>query len=427
MDAYLGERLVSKKLKDGLKIYVVPKMDYNKVFAMYSTHYGSVDNEFVLPDTGERIKVPEGIAHFLEHKMFDMEYGNVFDKFSEFGASTNAFTSYNYTTYLFSSTSKFEENLKLLMEFVETPYFTEESVEKERGIIAQELEMYEDEPDWQLLLNLLKCLYHKHPVRIDIGGTLESIQKIDVDTLYKCYNTFYHPSNMVLFVNGCIQPETVFEIVEKSRQAKTPPLKADIKRIYPDEPPTVYKTSHTTYLDTKEPLFLMGFKDIDVGYGGRPLLKKEIATDILLEILLGRSSKSYEKLYEEGLIDDRFNFNYEGQKDYGFCTIGGETPDPERLHKELEQIISDSFSKGILADDFERVKKKHIGEFIQGFNSLEFISSAFVAYHHKNVNIFDYLNILEEINLEDVVKRLNTFFDLSRHAVSVVMPKESIK
>ncbi|MGI5858187.1 MAG: EF-P 5-aminopentanol modification-associated protein YfmH [Tepidanaerobacteraceae bacterium] len=423
MDIYLGERLFSKRSKNGLQIYVMPKKDYNKIFAMYSTHYGSIDSEFIVPDTGEHLKVPEGIAHFLEHKMFEMEYGNVFDKFAELGASSNAFTNYNNTTYLFSATSYFHENLQLLLEYVETPYFTEPSVEKEKGIIAQELRMYEDEPQWQVLFNLLKCLYYKHPVRIDIGGTVESIQKIDVDTLYKCYNTFYHPSNMIFFVIGCIEPEQVFELVEKNEATKGLVPQDDIKRIYPEEPSTVYKTTHTAHLDVNEPLFLMGFKDADVGYDGSLLLKKEVTTGILLEIMLGRSSELYERLYEQGLIDDRFSFGYEGQKDYGFCTIGGETADPEKLHKELTESISNTIKKGINAKDLERVKKKFMGEFIQGFNSLEFIATSFVSYHHKNINIFDYMKILQGITMEDIIKRLNSFFDSSKHATSIVMPK----
>jgi predicted Zn-dependent peptidase len=423
MDSYLGERLLSKRSKNGLQIYVMPKKDYNKIFAMYSTHYGSIDSEFIVPDTGEHIKVPEGIAHFLEHKMFEMEYGNVFDKFAELGASSNAFTNYTNTTYLFSATSYFKENLQLLLEYVETPYFTEPSVEKEKGIIAQELRMYEDEPQWQVLLNLLKCLYHEHPVRIDIGGTVESIQKIHVDTLYKCYNTFYHPSNMIFFVIGSIEPEQVFELVENNESAKGLTPQDDIKRIYPKEPSTVNKSTYITHLDVNEPLFLMGFKDADVGYDGPLLLKKEVTTGILLEAMLGRSSELYERLYEQGLIDDRFSFSYEGQKDYGFCTIGGETRDPDKLHKELKKSISNSIEKGINVKDFERVKKKYIGEFIQSFNSLEFIATSFVSYHHKNINIFDYMKVLQGITEEDITKRLKSFFDFSKHATSIVLPK----
>ncbi|HHX23415.1 MAG: EF-P 5-aminopentanol modification-associated protein YfmH [Tepidanaerobacteraceae bacterium] len=423
MDSFLGEGIFSRSLQSGLKVYVIPKKDYNKIFAMYSTKYGSIDSDFIVPDSGERLKVPEGIAHFLEHKMFEMEYGNVFDKFAELGASSNAFTNYTNTTYLFSATSNFKENLELLLEYVETPYFTEPSVEKEKGIIAQELRMYEDEPQWQVLLNLLKCLYHKHPVRIDIGGTVESIQEINIDILHKCYNTFYHPSNMIFFVIGCVEPDDVFELVEKNQSKKNIKSQEAIKRIYPEEPVTINKSTHTAHLDVVEPMFLLGFKDTDVGYDGKELLKKEITTGILLEIILGTSSKLYERLYEEGLIDERFSFSYEGQKDYGFCAIGSETKDPEKLYEELKKSISESVKKGIDIKDFERVKKKYIGEFIRGFNSLEFIATTFVSYHHKNINIFDYLDVLRETTLEDTIKRLNSIFDFSKHATSIVMPK----
>lgn len=423
MDAFLGEKLFSNRSKNGLMTYVLPKKNFNKVFAMYSTHYGSIDSEFIVPGTGERLKVPEGIAHFLEHKMFEMEYGNVFDKFAELGASSNAFTNYTNTTYLFSATSSFEQNLDLLLEFVETPYFTKESVEKEKGIITQELRMYEDEPEWQVLLNLLRCLYHNHPVRIDIGGTVESIQKIDVDTLYKCYNTFYHPSNMILFVTGCIEPNEVFELVERHENRKNIGVQPPIERIYPEEPGSIHSPTSIVKLDVAEPMFLMGFKDNDVGYEGFELLKKEICIGILLEVLFGKSSVLYERLYEEGLIDDRFSFSYEGQKDYGFCTIGGETRDPERLHKEILESISQNQARGVAEEDFVRVKKKFLGDFIQGFNSVEFIATSFVSYYHKKIDIFDYMKALNEVTFEDVNGRLKTFLDFSRHAASTVMPK----
>lgn len=423
MDAFLGERLYSHRTGNGLMTYVLPKQNFNKVFAMYSTHYGSIDSEFIVPQTGERLKVPEGIAHFLEHKMFEMEYGNVFDKFAELGASSNAFTNYTNTTYLFSATSFFEQNLRLLLEFVETPYFTEESVEKEKEIITQELRMYEDDPEWQVLLNLLRCLYHNHPVRIDIGGTVDSIQKIDSQILYKCYNTFYHPSNMILFVTGCIEPDRVFDLVEKQEARKNLDAQPPIKRIYPEEPAYIKAEASTIKLDVSEPMFLMGFKDNDVGYDGYELLKKELSISILMEVLFGKSSKAYERLYEKGLIDDRFSFSYEGQKDYGFCTIGGETRDPKRLHEEILKNISENRKNGIAREDVNRVKKKFLGDFIQGFNSVEFIATSFVSYYHKNIYIFDYMKALEDIKFEDIVIRLDSFFDISRHAVSVVMPK----
>lgn len=423
MDCFLGEHLYNKKMSDGLSVYVLPKLNFNKVFAMYSTRYGSIDNEFVVPDTKERIKVPEGVAHFLEHKMFEMDYGNVFDKFAKMGTSVNAFTNYTNTTYLFSTTSNFKENLNLLLEFVETPYFTEDSVEKEKGIITQELRMYQDDPNWQLFFNLLRCLYHYHPVKIDIGGTVESIQKINVDILNDCYKTFYHPSNMVLFVTGAIDAEHVFNIVKESRKNNRHPYKAEICRIYPQEPKTICKSSQKVYLDVIEPMILVGFKDSDVGYDGTELLKKQLTTAILLEIMFGKSSLFFEENYERGLIDNRFGFSFEGQKDYGFCAIGGETKNPKELYDKIINNIEKTKVKGIYKDDFSRVKKKFLGGFISGFNSIEFIASSFISNYHKNIHVFDYIKVLKNLNIDDINRRLNSFFDLSQHAISQVLPK----
>lgn len=420
---FIGENLLYRKFDNGLKAYVLPKKNFNKVYAVYSTKYGSIDNEFVVPTTGERLKVPEGIAHFLEHKMFEMPYGNVFDKYAELGTSSNAYTNYTNTTYLFSTTSAFEESMRLLLEFVETPYFTKESVEKEKGIITQELRMYEDDPEWQVMLNLLKALYHRHPVRDDIGGTVESIQNINVDTLYKCYETFYHPSNMVIFVAGAVDADKVFEIIEERENKRGKLSQGEIKRIYPEEPDTVNKPRIDVKLSVSRPLFLMGFKDNDVGYDGIELLQKEIITHILLEIIFGKSSLTYEKLYEEGLIDDRFSFGYEGQKGYGFCTIGGETKDPEKLKDMLVTSIDEAKEGGLKEEDFERVRKKYLGDYIQGFNSLEFIANSFVSYYHRNINIFDYPEVLKRITLEEAERRLREFFDFDRMAVSTVYPK----
>ncbi len=423
MDYLLGEKFFAQKMDNGLTTYVLPKNNFNKIYALYSTRYGSIDSEFALPDTGEYFKMPEGIAHFLEHKMFEMEYGNVFDKFAELGTSTNAFTSYTNTTYLFSTTGSLKENLLLLLDFVETPYFIQDSVEKEKGIITQELRMYQDDPNWQVLLNLLRCLYHNHPVRDDIGGTVESINKIDSKILHKCYKTFYHPSNMILFVAGRVEPEEVFTLVRFKENSKDVRPQGEIKRIYPHEPLSIKDKSRRVTLDVAEPLFLMGFKDTDVGYEGYELLKKEICTDILLEMIFGRSSVHYERLYEKGLIDDRFGFSYDAQKDYSFCTIGGETRDPDRLHEELISSITQNTSEGPNLNDFNRIKKKHFGSFVKGFNSIEFIGTSFISYHHKGINIFDYLKALEETTLEDVKKRKERLFDLSKHAVSIVLPK----
>lgn len=210
----LNEKLYHETLANGLEVYILPKQGFNKTYATFTTKYGSIDNHFIPLDGGEPLKVPDGIAHFLEHKMFEDEDGDVFQLFSKQGASANAFTSFTRTAYLFSSTSEVDKNLETLLDFVQHPYFTEKSVEKEKGIIGQEITMYDDNPDWRVYFGIIENMYENHPVRIDIAGTVELIDKITKDLLYKCYETFYHPKNMVLFVIGSLQPDEIIKLVK---------------------------------------------------------------------------------------------------------------------------------------------------------------------------------------------------------------------
>ena len=216
----LQEELYHEKLENGLEVYILPKKGFNKTFATFTTKYGSIDNHFVPLGSEEYIKVPDGIAHFLEHKLFEKEDGDVFQQFSKQGASANAFTSFTRTAYLFSSTSNVELNLDTLMDFVQEPYFSEKTVEKEKGIIGQEITMYDDNPDWRLYYGVIQNLYENHPVRIDIAGTVESISHINKDLLYECYGTFYHPSNMLLFVVGPVNVEQTMKQIKDNQNKK---------------------------------------------------------------------------------------------------------------------------------------------------------------------------------------------------------------
>lgn len=418
----IGEEIYSQKLQCGLPVYLLPKKGYKKKFAVYATKYGSIDSEFIVPGEKEPIKVPEGIAHFLEHKLFEEEFGNIFDKFAELGASANAYTNYTNTAYLFSCTDKFEQNLELLIDFVQRPYFTEENVEKEKGIIQQELRMYRDDPNWMVFLNLLKALYKKHPVRNDIGGTIESIQYIDVDTLYKCYNTFYHPENMVLFAVGDFNPEAVFELIKSNFDKREYEPQGEIKRIYPDEPEEINEDIIVQKLSVSEPLINLGFKDRDIGYQGEKLFKKDIMTRILLDILLGRSSDLYRELYEDGLIDDRFHIDYEGQRDYGFCVLGGPTKDPETLHRKILNGLTKYKDSSLNEEAFARIKKKKIGNYVKGFNSPEFIASIFISYYFNNIDIMKYIDVLNRITFEDITSRFDTLIDPAYHSCSIIYP-----
>jgi len=418
----LNERLIHSKLKNGLNVYVLPKKGYQKQFAIYATHYGSNDNQFMIPGEDKPMTMPEGIAHFLEHKLFEQEEGSVFDVFSKLGASPNAFTSFNTTAYHFTSTGNFYECLDVLLNFVGTPYFTDQTVEKEKGIIAQEIVMYQDDPNWRVFFNLLKGLYHNHPVKNDIAGTVESIQKITKDMLYQCYKTFYHPSNMVLFVAGDVDADRVIEQVERYFDGKGISKQGPIKKIYPDEPAEVAARVVKDKLPVPRPLFMLGFKDTQVGQQGQALLDKMILNDIMVDMLVGPSSDLYNKIYEEGLIDITFSAGYTGEVDYGHIVMGGESPDPERvvdmIYQEIERLNRQPWD----VEYFSRIKKKKIGEYIKMFNSLENIGVQFVSLIFKDIGLFDYIERLMQINYEQLKSHFNRFFENNQSSVSIILP-----
>lgn len=429
MDRVLENRLLKEKIylrrvAPGLEVFVLPKKGYIKKYATFSTNFGSIDSRFIVEGEGKELSVPDGVAHFLEHKLFEDEEGNVFDRFAKLGASSNAFTNFNNTTYLFSATEYFYECLDILLDFVQTPYFTEESVEKEKGIIEQEIRMYEDNPQWRIFFNLLAALYKEHPVKVDIAGTVDSIRKIDKDVLYKCYRTFYHPSNMAVFVVGDVEPVKVLDQVENNiRKRNYKPL-GEIKRIYPDEPRELAATYHEQHLVVSQPLLNIGFKERDLGYDGEKLFKRELVTSLVLDVVFGSSSRLYNELYEEGLIDDEFDAGYVSEKEYGHTVIGGETADPERLSQRLAEGIRRAQSEGISSEQFEHQRRKMMGEFLKSFNSLEFIANNFPAYHFRGINFFAYLDTLQGLTLEDVNRRLLEHFAEDNMARSVILPKK---
>ena len=350
-DKLTGESVYYKKHESGLNIYIMPRKGYNSSYAIFGTKYGSVDSEFVVPGETCVTKVPDGIAHYLEHKMFDQPDGsNVFDRFAKFGGEANAFTSFNMTAYLFSATGHFYENLETLMDYVQSPYFTKESVEKEQGIIGQEIRMYDDNAPWRLFFNFLGLLYQNNPVKLDIAGTVESIAEIDEKLLYKCYNTFYNLSNMTLFVTGDLNVEKTLRIIERNIK-NNEPFTEEIKRIYPEEPKAVAGKYKEQTISVATPMYMMGWKDNDVGYGGKKLLKKSIEMEIITEMLFGKGSKLYNELYGEGLINQNFSFEYSPQISYGYTAIDGESKNPEEVHKRITAYIDELRKTGLNKDD----------------------------------------------------------------------------
>ncbi len=400
----------------GLKAFVVPKKGYLKKYATFATHYGSINKEFVIPGENEATGVPDGIAHFLEHKLFEQKDGSVMDKFSELGSSPNAYTGFSQTVYLFSCTDRF----RLLLDYVQNPYITEESVEKEKGIIGQEIRMYEDDPNWRVFFNLLDAFYANHPVKIDIAGTVESISKINRDVLYKCYNTFYHPSNMIVLVVGDVEPEEVFKQVEESLEFSN--IKEEIKRIFPKEPKSLNKSYSEQSLQVSMPLFQAGFKDNRLEEKGIGYLKHEVAVKLLLEIIMGRSSKLYNQLYSEGLINSTFDFDCTIEENYAFSMFGGESSDPLKVKERIAAEIEEINKNGLDRNAYERVKKAATGRFIKQLNSVERISHTFISVYFKGVNIFDYSNVYDTITFEYVNDIFRTHFNLENMALSVIKP-----
>ncbi|MGL5757100.1 MAG: EF-P 5-aminopentanol modification-associated protein YfmH [Paraclostridium sp.] len=420
----LKEEVYYEKLENGLDVYFMPKKGFTKKFAVLATNYGSNDLEFIPINKKEKFRVNEGIAHFLEHKMFEQpDGGNAFDKFSKLGASANAYTNFTMTAYLFSCTDNFYESLDHLIDYVQTPYFTDENVEKEKGIIEQEIKMYNDDPDWNVYFNCLKAMYSNYPVNVDIAGTVDSIYKITKDELYTCYNTFYNPGNMALFVVGDVETEKVMEIARKSNHYDVDKLEQEITRFYPEEPESVNKKEITAQFPISMPMFNIGFKDNYIGIKGKALLKKEIVTEILLDMILKRGSEIFEELYMDGLINDNFGCGFTSQIDYGYTLIGGESNDPKKVRDIIMKYINKYQNEGLSKTDFERVKKKKIGQFIKYFDSVNFIANNFISYKFKDINLLDYLDVIKEIEFNEVEERLKNHLKEEFCAISIVEPK----
>ncbi|KPV57717.1 zinc protease [Paenibacillus sp. A3] len=416
---HVKETLYAEELPNGLSVFVLPKEGFQKTYATFTTKYGSIDNDFQVEGEARR-KVPDGIAHFLEHKMFEEPTGDIFSVFAAQGASANAFTSFDRTAYLFSATGHIEDNLSTLLNFVQNPYFTDANVEKEKGIIGQEINMYRDNPDWRAYFGLIETMYHKHPVHIDIAGTIESIGQITKEMLYECYHTFYHPSNMSLFVVGGVNPQEIMELVKRNQAGKTFKPQGTINRYFEDEPQHVKATRKVTVLPVSLSKCLFGCKETGQPLRGRELLKRELTMKVLLDLLVSPSSAIYQKLYDEQLISDSFGSEYNIAENYAFTVIGGDTKDPERLIGRVQEEIDRVKTDGIASADFERSKKKKIGAFLRQLNSPEAIANEFTKYRFKGIDLFDILPVYEELTLEDVNERLLAHFDWSRLAASIV-------
>jgi predicted Zn-dependent peptidase len=422
----LRESVHATRLEDGLPVFVSARPGFLKGFAIVAVGYGSLDNEFV-PLGQEKLKrFPEGIAHFLEHKLFEDEAGDVFDEFARLGAQANAFTSHAVTAYHYSASENFYECLDLLLDFVSDPYFTNESIEKERKVIAQEIRMYDDLPEQRGHLNLLKALYERHPIREDIPGTVHSIEKITKAELEECYRTFYRPENMVLFVAADLDPRECLERVaanEARRRAKygTPPGGA-VRRAKLEEPARARSPRVEEKLSVSRPHVWVGWKTTP-GARGEDFVRKEFEIAFLLDLLFGRSSEFYEKHYESGLVDGSFGAGYVTERDdHAYVVVDGETDKPDELVRRLDVELAQARERGLSAEDFERIKSKAFGRFLRSFNSLEYVATGYAESYLQGWDFLRYLDILEPIQLADVERRLGEIFPAAGKSVSIVWP-----
>lgn len=410
----IGESYVKAVHSSGLKIYILEKPQYNSAYALFGTKYGSIDTCFSVD--GNETTVPEGIAHFLEHKLFESEDGDAFTRYAETGAYANAFTSFDKTCYLFSCSDRFYDNLEILLDFVQSPYFTQQTVEKEQGIIGQEIRMYDDSPAWRVMFNMLLSMYKNHPVRIDIAGTVESIAKIDADLLYKCYNTFYHPSNMFLCIAGNVDTDRILKQVEESVKESEP---IELVRINADEPEEVSEAYVEQSLAVAQPMFCFGYKE-PIGDTQRSV-KERICSAILMEIIAGETSPLYKRLVDEGLINDEFSSEYFSGFGYSAMIFEGESSDPKRVAEEIKAEVERIKQDGIDKKLFSAIRCGMYGNAIRMFDSVESIAMQFVDCAMSESGLFDEIKYLKSVTADDVFKRIN-LLDNEKTVLSVINP-----
>lgn len=415
----LGERYYEIDHKSGLKILVYPKENYASAYAMFGTRYGSIDTDFRLQGEKSFTSVPEGIAHFLEHKLFESEELDAFERYAKTGASANAYTSFDRTCYLFSCTDNFKESLEILLDFVTHPYFTEATVQKEQGIIGQEIQMCRDEAGWESLFALLRAMYHMHPVRIDIAGTVESIADITADLLYTCYNTFYNLSNMVLCVAGNVNPDEVLEVADRVLQKAQP---VEIERKFHEEPREVKEAYVEERLAVAAPIFSLGFKEA-VETPERTL-KELILSNVILEAVCGKTTPFYTELLESGLCNTSFDCEYFAGYGYAAWIFTGETPDARAVEEKLVGRIRELQKTGIAEKDFLRIRKKLYGRTVMQFNDIDAIANGMVAAHFRGESIFDDAEILENLTVDEVNARLRSAIDTDCRSLAVIRGKE---
>ena len=415
---HLEERVFRATCANGLRLIVVPKRGFSKSYAFFATQYGSMDMRFSI--NGERKETPAGVAHYLEHKMFDTEEGNALQELARLGAEPNAFTSDAITGYYFESTEHFEESLRILLSFVSVPYFTEESVAKEQGIIGQEIRMIEDDPQWQVYAHLLRGLYQNHPARIPVAGSVESIAQITAQTLYDCHKAFYDPSNMVLCVVGDVNPEHVARIAD---EVLPPSACLHIERFYgAEESDAAALSAVETEMAVSMPLFLCGYKCDGVA-DGEENLRQELLGNMACSVLFGESSPLYNRLYAKGLVNSEFGGGYSLLPGISFIAVGGESQSPRKVHLALMEEAERIAKEGVDETLWQQTRRATYGSLLRGLNSFEGIAVSMAEGAFRGYDYFRFPEIFETIGREDLQRFLAAFVTPDRATISIIHPK----
>lgn len=414
----IQEKVFIEKMKNGLTVMVFPRKNIQKKYIIWGTRFGSIDNNFIAPGDNEPTKVPDGIAHYLEHKLFEQENGkNSLDVLSSLGVDANAYTSNSMTAYLYECSDNFYEALDEFMNYVQNPYFTDENVEKERGIIGQEIMMYNDYPDWRLYMNAIKCMYSKNPIRIDVAGTKATIAEIDKEKLYKIYNTFYRLDNMVLIVCGDFKVEEILKEIEK--RIILTRNNTEIKRIYEEEPEEIAQKSIEEKMEISLPCFMLGYKD---KVEKEKFAKKDLAMDIIFYLILGRSSKLYQNLYNEGLIYSELGYDYEFSKTYSHFLIQGQSTQPEKVIERIKEEIEKFKQTGFEEEEFLRIKKKLYGEYVKEYNDISVIANNLLGDYMKDLTPFIYFEEFDTLTKSEVEEILKEVLVEEKSVTSIIKP-----
>ena len=416
-DKILNNKLYHTKLDNGLSVFVFPQKNFSKSIGMFGTKYGSIDRACNILD-GKESKIPDGVAHFLEHKLFEQEEANALDLFSQIGMNANAYTSYDHTVYYFETTKEIEKGIKTLIKLVRTPYFTEQNVEKEKGIIAQEINMYNDEPGFQAYMTVLKELYKKHPISIDIAGSVDSIQNITKDTLYECYNNFYNLDNMFFIVVGDVVPEDVIKIINEELKKYKVNNNENIKKVeIKDEDKVEYKEINKK-MNVYMPIITYGFKLKPKN--GLESLKEKLVISIIESMYFSKLSKFYEEMYDKNIIDIPLDLSYESGKNYAILLLTAQTKEKEKIKICINNYLKEINTKKFDKELFENVKREKYGDLIYSYDNIDTFWREAIMQELFDIPVFSAIEMLNNITEEDIKKTLIEAFQNSDMVMSII-------